>query len=278
MVTQEELDFYATPGEMTKLAAVDVPSDVPSVCEVVQGIVIHPFLTHLYGLEFPADREEELQIHPAASIVDRVRELDPSPLTEQRPPERRVLGNCRDFSTITTAFLRSNAIPARARCGFGTYFEPGKYIDHWVVEWWNGTAWQLTDAQIDEVQRRNNGLIDFDPLDVPRDRFIVGGDAWQLYRDGEASADQFGVLDMFDIGFATGNLVKDIASLNKVELLPWESWEADADEALLDELAPISSSADYERARAIYETDERVRVPDEVTSYNPQPPHKVRVR
>jgi hypothetical protein len=275
LVSQEELEYYATPGEMTELGEVEVPSDVPSLCEVVQGVLIHPFLTHLYGLEFPAHREDELQIRPAAEIVAR---LDDAPLTHARPPEHRVLGNCRDFSTVTTAFLRSKGVPARARCGFGTYFVPGKYIDHWVVEWWNGERWVLTDAQIDGVQRENNEWIDFDPLDVPRDRFIVGGDAWKLYRDGDAKPDQFGVLDMFDIGFATGNLVKDIASLNKVELLPWESWDADEDEALLDELAPISSSADFERARAVYQSDPRMRVPDEVTSYNPQPPHKVRVR
>jgi len=278
-VTEQELEYYATPGEMTALEAIadDAPRTVPELCKVVQGLVIHPFLTQLYGLEYPNEREEDLQIRPAKDILARALELDPSPLTAKRPPERRILGNCRDFSTVTTAFLRHHGVPARARCGFGTYFVDGKYIDHWVVEWWNGERWVMTDAQIDNLQRQNP-LIDFDPLDVPRDRFIVGGDAWSLYRNGKATADQFGVLDMFEIGFARGNLLKDVASLNKVELLPWESWDAESDDALLDELAAISSAADFERAREAYQTDPRVQVPDEVISYNPQPPHRVRVR
>ena len=278
-MTEQELEYYATPGEMTALEAIadDAPRTVPELCKVVQGLVIHPFLTQLYGLEYPNEREEDLQIRPAKDILARALELDPSPLTAKRPPERRILGNCRDFSTVTTAFLRHHGVPARARCGFGTYFVDGKYIDHWVVEWWNGERWVMTDAQIDNLQRQNP-LIDFDPLDVPRDRFIVGGDAWSLYRNGKATADQFGVLDMFEIGFARGNLLKDVASLNKVELLPWESWDAESDDALLDELAAISSAADFERAREAYQTDPRVQVPDEVISYNPQPPHRVRVR
>ena len=179
---------------------------------------------------------------------------------------------------MTTAFLRHHGVPARARCGFGTYFVGGKYIDHWVVEWWDGDRWTLTDAQIDPLQRQNP-LIDFDPLDVPRDRFIVGGDAWKTYRRGEATPDQFGVLDMFGIEFARGNLARDIAALNKVEMLPWEGWgfEETMDERFLDEAAEISSSADFARARELYRSDERVRVPDEVMSFFPEP-HMVRVR
>ena len=39
----------------------------------------------------------------------------------------------------------------------------------------------MVDAQIDEVQQNlfNN---DFDLLDVPRDRFLVAGDAWAMPR------------------------------------------------------------------------------------------------
>src|SRR5207244_6237492 len=125
-------------------------------------------------------------------LVAKIRELDDAPLTIARPPDRRVLGNCRDFSTLTTALLRHHGIPARARCGFGLYFVDGEYIDHWVVEWWNGDAWVLTDAQLDEFQRGSLHL-PFDPLDTPREWFVDAGRAWQRYRAGEVEGDRFGV-------------------------------------------------------------------------------------
>ena len=59
--------------------------------------------------------------------MTRLLEIDPSPLGRARPPERRLVGTCRDFTTFMTALLRAKGIPARARCGFGTYFLPGHY-------------------------------------------------------------------------------------------------------------------------------------------------------
>jgi hypothetical protein len=38
--------------------------------------------------------------------------------------------------------------------------------------------------------------LDFDPLEVPRDRFLVGGDAWAFYRDRKADPSAFGIGDI----------------------------------------------------------------------------------
>jgi hypothetical protein len=48
----------------------------------------------------------------------------------------------------------------------------------------------LADAQIDDVQLQ---LFDvrFDLIDVPRDQFLVAGDAWRLCRDGDADWSPF---------------------------------------------------------------------------------------
>jgi hypothetical protein len=285
MVT--ELEYYATPGEMTDIGELGdgTPSTVPELCRVVQGVLMHPFWTQGYGVakdqeevtRLQLEREDELQLRPARAILEKALELDAAPLTEKRPPERRVLGNCRDFSTVTTALLRHHGVPARARCGFGTYFAPNLYIDHWVVEWWNGERWVMTDAQLDEFQC-SMLKPDFDVLDVPADRFINGGSAWRIYREGKAKPEQFGVLDIFGIEFVRGNLEKDIASLNKVEMLAWDGWDTDElDEATLDDLADISVTGDYDRARTAYETDPRVQVPDEISVFFPDE-HRVRIR
>ena len=81
----------------------------------------------------------------------------------------------------------------------------------------------LVDSQIDVQQRAKFG-IDFDTLDVPRDKFLVAGDAWKLCRDGKADPQAFGVLDMFGLWFIASNVIRDVAALNNREMLPWDVW------------------------------------------------------
>ena len=170
-------------------------------------------------------------------------------------------------------------MPARARCGFGAYFWPGHCEDHWVAEFWDARQgrWRLVDAQLDAFQRKALA-ISFDPLDVPRDQFLVGGQAWKMCRSGQADPDTFGIFDMHGLWFVRGNFVRDVAALNKVELLPWDSWGAadmldDAltpeDNALLDHVAELTcgDALDFAAVRTLYETDSRLRVPDIIHSY-----------
>ena len=48
-----------------------------------------------------------------------------------------MVGVCRHFTLLHVAMLRAHGVAARARCGFGAYFEKGKFVDHWVTEYWN---------------------------------------------------------------------------------------------------------------------------------------------
>jgi hypothetical protein len=119
--------------------------------------------------------------------------------------------------------------------------------------------------------------VPFDPLDVPRDQFIVGGLAWQLCRSGQADPEQFGIFDMHGLDFVRGDFLRDVAALNKVELLPWDCWglilspEIDdpADLALLDQLAELTRGAvpDFAAVRQLYEADPRLKVGDAIQSY-----------
>lgn len=281
----DPLAYYTTPGPMTEAGPLAVllnplPADVAALRDVVQGLLIHIFWARRYGVELDETRQQEVQIRALAPKLERIVELDPRPLAETRPPARRLVGNCRDFSVTLAGLLRHKGIPARARCGFGRYFETGHYEDHWVGEVWNAAAgrWVLVDAQMDALQR---GVLDlpFDPLDVPRDQFITGGAAWQLCRSGQADPDAFGIHDMHGLWFIRGNLVRDVAALNKMELLPWDVWGlADEGSGLtaddltaLDEMAALSGgdAADFDRIRTWYETDARWRVPPVIVSYTP---------
>lgn len=176
--SHEPLIYYAAPGPFTALSAdetyapllEDLPADIPALVRAVQGNLLHIFWAEAYGVTHTDEQREGVGIRSAAEKLRRIHAANPAPLTTPRPPEARLVGNCRDFSVLLCALLRYHGIPARARCGFGTYFTPGRYEDHWVCEYWRADEgrWVMVDAQLDALQR-DTLKIDFDPLDVPRD-------------------------------------------------------------------------------------------------------------
>lgn len=228
--TNRTLDFYLQPGPMTSVgnhedAIAALPDDLALIIQTVQGLVIHEHLAPYYGQQLSDERRMEAHIRPAASILDRLTERDGLPATAERPLERRIVGNCRDFSVLLVAMLRVKSIPARARCGFGGYFVPGRFEDHWVGEYWNEEQgrWIMVDAQLDAFQKKQLP-IDFDPLDVPRDRFIIAGDAWEQSRTGQVDPEAFGIADLRGLWLVAGNVIRDLAALNNMEMLPWDCW------------------------------------------------------
>ncbi len=285
---------YAEPGPMTVLGhhtdlLAGLPDDPGELRRIVQGVMLHVFWASAYGVtdDQLAPRRGELEIRCASHMLDRIRELDDRPLTAAREPLRKLVGNCRDFSVLLTALLRHKGIPARARCGFGRYFTPGKHEDHWVTEVWRADEgrWTLADAQLDEVQV-DTLQVTFDPLDVPRDEFVTGPLAWLQCRAGEADPATFGIGDMWGLWFVRGNVVRDIAALNKMELLPWDCWgvidEDGADDnaealALLDHAARLAAMGDasLDELQALYASEPRLRVPPSVTSYGDGTPRPV---
>jgi Transglutaminase-like superfamily len=282
---REELAFYAEPGLMTTIAGPEVaigavPADARGIAAVVQGVVVHPFWASAYDVEVTSRGEDDLQTRSASIMVERILEIDARPLTEPRAPRDRFVGNCRHFSTLTVAFLRHAGVPSRARCGFASYFEPSKWVDHWVVEYWDGDRWVTLDAQLDALQRTATGLA-ADPTDLPPGLFLPAGAAWLRCQAGELDGDRFGILDLWGQWFIRGNVARDLAALNKVEMLPWDGWGdlagmgASPGGAYVDEIAALTVSDDHAEIRHRYETDARVRVPSRVTNYYASPPAEV---
>ena len=281
------LDYYSTPGPMTDPGPYaglfdGLPEDISVLCQVLQGVMVHIFWAERYGLKLSDERKAEVNLRAVAAQLARLLMLDDRPLTVRRPLERRLVGNCRDFSTLLCAILRHQGRPARARCGFGAYFLPNHYEDHWVCEYWRAEEerWVLVDAQLDDFQIRTLG-VRFDPLEVPRDQFIVGGQAWQMCRSGQANPDHFGIFDMRGLWFVRGNLVRDVLALNKIEILPWdggfgllakreeEATEEDVALDLMDRIAALTLAGDqaFGELRALYESEDRLWVPSEWQAY-----------
>jgi hypothetical protein len=136
----------------------------------------------------------------------------------------------------------------------------------------------LVDAQID-ARQRELFPIDFDLTDVPRDRFLIAGDAWMKCREGIEDPAKFGLSLLGEAGYwwIAGNLMRDAAALGNLELLPWDSWGAmPAPEAvigpddleLFDLLSGYTRLADdaFDLLRQLCADDDRLAVPPAVTN------------
>jgi hypothetical protein len=270
------MDIHLKQTPYSDLGDLDVsglPREPGELARLVRGLIIHRGESGRLGHPIPEERQHD---DPEARYVTEVlrilRERGGAPLTERRPYDERFTGTCRDFSLLLCALLRATGTPARLRCGFATYLAAGYHDDHWVTEYrLPDGSWRLADAQVLLPEYP----LDFDPLDVPRDRFLVAGDAWRVCREGRADPKTFGVwfLDGFEgLWYIRTNVLLDLAAVNGVELLPWDIWGreiradadlTDGDLALLDEVAAARTDDDFRR---LYQ-DPRLKVPDEIMSY-----------
>jgi Transglutaminase-like superfamily len=276
-----DLDFWRTPGPLTGLDdqrdwLADLPDDPAVLRALIPGLIVHPAWAGAYGVAVDDRGEAETQLRPASRIVDAIREHSGAPPTVARPPTDRAVGTCRNFTVLHVALLRSKGYAARARCGHAGYFEKGKWVDHWVTEWWDEDSgrWVRADPQLDDLQIGATG-VDWSPDDLPDDAFLAGGECWQRVRKGEIDPNACGIFDLWGSWFVRSNVVRDLAAVNKMELLPWDSWglaldltvvDSDADNATVDALAAVCTGGDLSELRAMYH-DERFRVPSTVTSF-----------
>lgn len=218
---------YSRPGLFTTLDAAQLrlleglPDDPVGICAVAQGLVIQPHDATTAGLG--ADRLPEKDIRAASGLVAVFAALDDSPLQHAREPATRVVGTCRHFTVLAVAFLRARGIPARARCGFGTYFVEGRGFDHWITEYWaaDENRWVRVDTEV-----LGKGYVER-PEDLAPGEFLTGGEAWSRFRAGLIDAQMFGVAGTdhaWGPAEISGNAVRDLAGLRNHEMLPWDEW------------------------------------------------------
>ena len=272
------------PGDMADWLS-GLPQDFTALRALARPLVAHYRADDLAAFGIPAERVAEIDTRFAERMLARLHEMDGGPITRERTPAHRLVGCCRDFTLLYLTMLRHAGIPARARVGFASYFAPGWFIDHVVAEVWDETnqRWRLIDPQIQDVRTDPNDDFPIDTLDIPRDRFLVGGAAWQACRRGELSAERFVVDPDLDIPVTRGwlqlrhNLVQDLASLTKREMILWDTWGILGDNPvtddslpLLDGIAAVTANPEvtYADAAALYEREPEVQVPAEVETFN----------
>jgi Transglutaminase-like superfamily len=283
----DELDYYRRHSRLTDPGAKrhlfsDLPVDVAAMAEAIGGVMVHRDCTRRFGFTLPTQRRDEANTRYVEAILDYLGTLD------ERRPEDRFAGTCRDFTVMLCAMVREAGIPARGRAGFAGYFTNGFFDDHWVVEVWDDDrGWYLVDAQVASAPKGTYTDADVDPLNVPRDSFLVGGQAWQECRTGSRDPDRIGtsaagLTGMWEV---QGNVVRDLANLNRVETLPWDNWglipvhydQLDpTDIDLLDQVAAVGAAGGPLRQAAdAYRSDPRLEVPTslaEAGGLGQQPP------
>jgi hypothetical protein len=264
-----DVGFYAVPGPLTELTTDQLEMvarlvrDPQGLCRAAQGLVVAP--PDAVGAGLSDQRMAERNTRPASVLLERVLELDgDAGLDRPRPFAQRVVGTCRHFAVLATAFLRASDVPARGRCGFATYFVPPKKVDHWIVEYWSSEErrWVRIDPQYVDLETPGGARAD----DLRPGEFLTAGEAWQLLRSGQEDPADFGVFgtDNWGPGEVRGNAMRDLASLvRKVEMLPWDVWgpmedsydgkTGDDFDLLIDQLAVACHSHDEPELERIYE-------------------------
>lgn len=279
---ENNLSFYQEHDIMTaiktmKAMVTNIPKDIGIIVSYVQNILLHQHWSEAYGLKLSEERKREAFIRSFEDRLIFLSNLGYTHVSEQKTMENKMIGVCRDFSVIAAALCREVGIPARARCGFATYFEKGKYGDHWVLEYWNEDRkqWVMVDAQLDDFQQKAL-KIPFDPLDVSQEYFITGPRAWRMCRDGLANPELFGIFEWWGYDYLRWNLILDANSLLKMSMQPWDAWEGymsmpieewtEKDYEVMDDLARLAMNVDND-FNALYkyvQGNKKIKVPEDL--------------
>ena len=203
---KEICEFYKKTSPFTELGlyrdfARNLPDDINELCILQRKQTIHPV-----GLLNPATRMEkdgfwgDLSQVPltrlnfeedwfpnALSMFAELLRLK-SEYSVNRSAKDKIHITCRCQAIMLAATLKAKGIPARVRSGFAPYIkEDGENRDHWITEWYDqkSDCWILTDADI-----HLDPNINFDPNNIPRERYLTGGQAYLKLRRGELSEKQ----------------------------------------------------------------------------------------
>jgi hypothetical protein len=296
-IKNNKVSFYtqqsqiSSPGKFEDLYS-ELPDSVEDLCQILQKLILHQFWIqdrNNYGVtsnelkKSGRDLNQEINLRTVEDILGFLQALEEQPLTKERKPEKRVVGNCRDFATLLVSILRYQGIPARVRSGVAHYFwQTGFLEDHFICEFWNReeNRWQLTDPQIDQVQKDVLG-IEMDMTDLPAGQFLNAGESYFDLLSGKIKPKNIGVMDFLGWKYVHYKLISDLASINKMEVLPWEGWGickrihkdqlTTSDKSLLEDIAKnlidLADQNQFEQARDIFLTHPALELPQNYQPY-----------
>ncbi|WDV44342.1 transglutaminase-like domain-containing protein [Clostridiaceae bacterium M8S5] len=276
------LKYYTDHGIMTEVKNMKhmvngLPRDIECIVSTIQNIFLHQFWAERYGIKLTKEQKNEPLLRSVEEKLIHLQSIGYSHITQEKELKDKMISICRDFSVMGVALCREVGIPARARCGFATYFEKGKYIDHWVIEYWNEqeNRWVIVDAQLDDLQKKSLD-IKFNSLDISEDYFITGSKAWEMCRQGKANPELFGIFTWWGYDYLICNLLLDANSLLKIPMQPWDKWQGykntpisewtEKDYLAMDQLAKYVSHVNnnFDDLYTYIQKNDKIKVPEDL--------------
>lgn len=239
LVYYSEQGLVSSPGEYVTLLG-ELPVDIRQLCASIHQLMLIDFLPNMGFVNVPSKHLEDVQIRDIKNRLKKIVDRDNSSILTKRSFEKITLGNCRDLCLMLCSVLRHHHIPARLRSGFGTFFVPQKYHDHWVCEYWSQSEsrWIRVDPWMSQIHYRkellppqlSEGLLqlDLNPYDVQKEYFITGAEAWINCREKGHDSNNYGTYEphLKGLWFVRDNMIRDLLCLNKIEPLAWDCWGA----------------------------------------------------
>jgi len=283
---EEILNFYKKTSMYTNFEPYknyfkSLPENLEELTKLINDQYIHRVtLFHSY-LENNKIKEEypwfNYRLHDdilltAPAITAELFRLDPKGFTHAREIKNKIIITCRYASVLLASILKAKGYSARVRSGFGKYFRPDAYLDHWLVEYYNEQEkkWILVDADTLSTTIYKK----FNNANVNRAYFYTAAEAWLEVRRGNENMDRFlhgGFIKGLDM--LARSLFYDFHALMNDELsyLFFPTYIDEKEEFFklgvddlkeLDDLANLMINPDehFDELRYLFENDKRFRV------------------
>ena len=188
-------DFYKQTSLYTDLGlyqdfAKNLTDDINELCVLQRKQIIHPtafyelnrekkincFWGDLTKVPITRLRFEDDLFPTAIAMMSELLRKDKH-YHMNRKAEDKIHVTCRGNAVLLASILKAKGYSARVRSGFAPYLRnDGIAYDHWITEYYNDDQdrWVLVDADMHCFESK----IDFDLNDIPRNKFIFGGEAY----------------------------------------------------------------------------------------------------
>ena len=275
------INFYTQQSVITELHEYanifeELPSDIVTLVQIVNNFMLLDSDATYHKFVIPSKNLDEINQRDIYSILSTAFLKHHSTLYVERDITQKVIGTCRDMAVLLCSLLRTKKIAARVRYGFRK--SKYSYYDHTIVEYYDEKKEKLTWVDpccLSELHRKNR-RVNYDMYNVTRQHYVTGADAWYECINNDSSPEQFGVgalMKIRGLWFVRNKMLQDFASLNKIEVLPWDEWGIMHSSMvenntlfILEDIANtiINAGTDTQKLKDVYEKYLLIQIPNKI--------------
>jgi hypothetical protein len=275
--------LFTNPGLYKQQLIDDLPNDVREIGVLVRKNLIHRTTLDAGNTGTNADlrfgdmkqvpwwrQAEDDNLPTAAAMLAELYRRDERGFVSDRKPQDKLVVTCRFIAILMAAILKSKGIPCRVRSGNAPYFEENQSDDHWINQYWSNEENRWITIDVDGSLSLLN---DFDPYDMPDNKFDFPAQAWLDIRAGKVDPDHFwNAADFRGKIVVAWSLFYDFHSLmnneciyaHHPELVRLENFSktTEAQRQEIDELARLMLDVDgnFDKLQHIWETKREFRL------------------